>query len=502
MNKKFFAALASATMAFTASGSIAVFADDFVEENTPSVEPGDLIPVSKEVVWNEDNFGALVELQGDHTVFPGLNTSVKLNKGEKVKTDDLKKVTTINLSGLKGEIKGLEYFTGLTSFDDTGVAEFKNKSLDFSANTALKTLTVTKAPELAEIKLPKADKDEVYHLTTLNLEGTKLTALDLSKQEALKDLTVKNSKLGKLDLSKLTLNNVEVKGNRNLEEVVLNNGKKGRETEFTKLDLSDNALETVNLDYVNVKTSLNLSNNHIGALDLSNTISAQAPNLNGQTFYVSENAANVKLTEAFPELKVWNVTSNDFNKDTGVLTLKDNGSTTYTYSVAYNNGSKAVAANMSVTLTAANPMHRLYNPNSGEHFYTADVKEKEALVTLGWQDEGYGWVAAKTPSDDATKAAKAVYRLYNPNAGDHHYTMNENEVKTLVAYGWKDEGTGWYSTVAKGANKGANDIEVYRQYNPFANGAGSHNYTTDKAENDYLVSLGWTPEGTAWYAHR
>ena len=34
MNKKFFAALASATMAFTASGSIAVFADDFVEENT------------------------------------------------------------------------------------------------------------------------------------------------------------------------------------------------------------------------------------------------------------------------------------------------------------------------------------------------------------------------------------------------------------------------------------------------------------------------------------
>ncbi len=34
MNKKFFAALASATMAFTASGSIAVFADDFVEEGS------------------------------------------------------------------------------------------------------------------------------------------------------------------------------------------------------------------------------------------------------------------------------------------------------------------------------------------------------------------------------------------------------------------------------------------------------------------------------------
>ena len=33
MNKKFFAALASATMAFTASGAIAVFADDFVIES-------------------------------------------------------------------------------------------------------------------------------------------------------------------------------------------------------------------------------------------------------------------------------------------------------------------------------------------------------------------------------------------------------------------------------------------------------------------------------------
>ena len=502
MNKKFFAALASATMAFTASGSIAVFADDFVEENTPSIDAGDLKPIPTEVVWNEANFGGLVK-KGTLT-FNSEFTAPEEN--EKIETSKLAAVTTIKLGAtFEGEVKGLEYFTKLTSFDDTAVTSAKkvtNEVLDFSANTALTSITVKNAKELAEIKLPKADKDEVYHLTTLNLEGTKLTALDLSKQEALKDLTVKNSKLGKLDLSKLTLNNVEVKGNRNLEEVVLNNGKKGRETEFTKLDLSDNALETVNLDYINVKTSLNLSNNHIGALDLSNTISAQAPNLNGQTFYVSENAANVKLTEAFPELKVWNVTSNDFNKDTGVLTLKDNGSTTYTYSVAYNNGSKAVAANMSVTLTAANPMHRLYNPNSGEHFYTADVKEKEALVTLGWQDEGYGWVAAKTPSDDATKAAKAVYRLYNPNAGDHHYTMNENEVKTLVAYGWKDEGTGWYSTVAKGANKGANDIEVYRQYNPFANGAGSHNYTTDKAENDYLVSLGWTPEGTAWYAHR
>lgn len=28
-------------------------------------------------------------------------------------------------------------------------------------------------------------------------------------------------------------------------------------------------------------------------------------------------------------------------------------------------------------------MHRLYNPNSGEHFYTGDVSEKNGLITEG-----------------------------------------------------------------------------------------------------------------------
>ena len=490
MNKKFFAALASATMAFTASGSIAVFADDFVEENTPSVEPGDLIPVSKEVVWNEDNFGALVELQGDHTVFPGLNTSVKLNKGEKVKTDDLKKVTTINLSGLKGEIKGLEYFTGLTSFDDTGVAEFKNKSLDFSANTALTEIKITKAADLAEITLPEADADENYHLTTLDLEGTALTDLDLSKQEKLTDLTVKNSKLGKLDLSALTLNNVTVTGNYNLAEVALNNGRKGNYKKITTLDLSNNSLETVNLDYIEVGT-LNLSNNHIGALDLSKT-KATTSDLRNQTFYVSEQAKNVNLKEAISGLKATKVDAENYDEETGVLTL--NGKTgTYSYNTGLNNA-KDTTDDLTVTLTAANPMNRLYNPNSGEHFYTANIKEKEALVALGWKDEGYGWVAPSTDSND-DKKGNPVFRLYNPNAGDHHYTMSDTEVKTLVAYGWKDEGTGWYS-----ASNDADKVTVYRQYNPYANGAGSHNYTTNKAENDYLVSLGWVYEGAAWTA--
>lgn len=40
-------------------------------------------------------------------------------------------------------------------------------------------------------------------------------------------------------------------------------------------------------------------------------------------------------------------------------------------------------------------MHRLYNPNSGEHFYTANTKKRDALVSRGWREEGIGWYGLK-----------------------------------------------------------------------------------------------------------
>jgi GH25 family lysozyme M1 (1,4-beta-N-acetylmuramidase) len=130
-------------------------------------------------------------------------------------------------------------------------------------------------------------------------------------------------------------------------------------------------------------------------------------------------------------------------------------------------------------------MYRFYNPNTGEHFYTANTHEGQALVTAGWQYEGVGWVALRSGT--------AVYRLYNPNAGDHHYTTNAAERDMLVALGWRYEGIGWYS-----ATKSAG-VSVYREYNPNAK-SGAHNFTTSSAENANLVKAGWRYEGIAWYA--
>lgn len=56
-----------------------------------------------------------------------------------------------------------------------------------------------------------------------------------------------------------------------------------------------------------------------------------------------------------------------------------------------------------------------------------------------------------------------MYRLFNPNSGEHFYTRNTGERDDLRKIGWNYEGIGWYSY------KGANGIPVSRLYNKKVN---------------------------------
>lgn len=128
-----------------------------------------------------------------------------------------------------------------------------------------------------------------------------------------------------------------------------------------------------------------------------------------------------------------------------------------------------------------NAMYRLYNPNSGEHFYTASAAERDNVKKAGWRYEGIGW--------QAPKSGTPVYRLYNPNAGDHHYTPHAYEKNDLIKKGWRYEGISWYSGGSK---------PLYRLYNPNAK-AGSHHYTLLQSERNNLIKQGWRNEGIGWY---
>ncbi len=131
-------------------------------------------------------------------------------------------------------------------------------------------------------------------------------------------------------------------------------------------------------------------------------------------------------------------------------------------------------------------MYRLHNPNSGEHFYTGSLEELENLKNEGWIHEGNGFevpVLSDTP----------VYRLYNPNAGDHHYTASAEEKDNLVNAGWKFEGIAWYS-----APIDCNPL--YRLNNPNAS-SGAHHYTMSEEERDNLINAGWNLEGIGWFGY-
>lgn len=132
-----------------------------------------------------------------------------------------------------------------------------------------------------------------------------------------------------------------------------------------------------------------------------------------------------------------------------------------------------------ISATDATPgaVYRVFNPNTGWHHYTSSLGEKKHLVSLGWKDEGIAWEAGHN---------EPVYRLYNPNSGRHFFTTNVAEHNHLVYLGWKSEGVAFHS---------GDNLNVYRLYNP---NTGEHFYTTNHLERRHLVYLGWRDEGVAF----
>ena len=144
---------------------------------------------------------------------------------------------------------------------------------------------------------------------------------------------------------------------------------------------------------------------------------------NAKTAYDRAKAAadawnNVMFTVSFDTAGGSKVASQKVGEGAKASRPADPTRSGYSFDGWYKGGSKydfstPVTADMTLTAhwkaapvvrTAA--MHRLYNPYTGEHFYTADTTERDHLTGLGWRYEGVGW---KAPA----KSSTPVYRLYN-----------------------------------------------------------------------------------------
>ena len=130
---------------------------------------------------------------------------------------------------------------------------------------------------------------------------------------------------------------------------------------------------------------------------------------------------------------------------------------------------------------------RVYNPNSGRHHLTINRDEIDFLMGLGWRYEGIAFTANTSGTDSL-----AVYRLYNPYSGEHFFTWSPSEKAELVYRGWIDEGICWYSDSKK-------SVPVFRFYNP---NASDHHFTINQTEISKLVVAGWKNEGIAFYAEK
>lgn len=135
---------------------------------------------------------------------------------------------------------------------------------------------------------------------------------------------------------------------------------------------------------------------------------------------------------------------------------------------------------LQVVYNGGGDVYRLYNPNAGMHFYTLSENERGGLIAAGWNDEGVAWTAPKS-------AEIAVYRMYNPGNGDHLYTQDFNNCCDLQEAGWVYEGVPFFTNV--------DGTPVFRLYNP---NSGEHFYTAREAERNELQYQGWDYEGVAF----
>ncbi len=144
-----------------------------------------------------------------------------------------------------------------------------------------------------------------------------------------------------------------------------------------------------------------------------------------------------------------------------------------------------------ISVVQEGSVFRMYNPNTGEHFYTKSETECDQLVKAGWNHEDdQDFTVVDAGDDDAIP----VYRLYNPNDGGmHFYTENASETRGLSKVGWIYEGISHY-VYKKTSTKGA--IQ-YRLYNPNSSN-GAHHWTSDVDEWSFLKSIGWNDEGPCW----
>ncbi|MEM8722594.1 MAG: hypothetical protein AAGE84_25445 [Cyanobacteria bacterium P01_G01_bin.39] len=146
--------------------------------------------------------------------------------------------------------------------------------------------------------------------------------------------------------------------------------------------------------------------------------------------------------------------------------------------------------------TGETTVFRFFDPTAGGHFYTVDEDEKDFVRDNldNYLFEGATYQAVSTITDDG---AEEVYRLFNPSTGVHLYTTNEVErdfiIDNLDNFDYEGAKFYAYDSQVEGS------LPVYRFYEPTL---GVHFYTPSEVEKDNVIDNldNYNFEGVAYYA--
>jgi uncharacterized delta-60 repeat protein len=150
----------------------------------------------------------------------------------------------------------------------------------------------------------------------------------------------------------------------------------------------------------------------------------------------------------------------------------------------------------------ATPFYRAYNPTADYHFFTTSQGEFRNAVQNGYRDEAAGNTGFAL-LNSAAPGATALYRLYNLQTGRHYYTANAAERDALVALnpppptgpdtrtmGWRYETIEGYIFTAAAPDA----VPIFRLYNQRT---GTHLYTENAATKEAILSQ----NPGVWFEH-
>ncbi len=493
--------------------------------------------------YANDNANGDVKIKIDDTHFPDpkfkecvSDRSIDRNGDGYLNKEELDKVTEITVCDAHSSLQGIEYFKNLIKLT---CCECYLTGLDLSKNTKLEqleceksyltSLDVSKNKKLTELcvwngNLKSLDVRNNTELTVLNCGGNQLTKLDVSNNKKLTYLNCLGNKLTKLDVS--------------------NN------TELTKLECNDNQLTKLDVSKNKKLTELTCHWNKLTNLDLgNNTNYVPCYGINQRyDITVDKNTRKFKYSDfpgRFDKAKVASLVGATLGDDGLTVNSNNPSEVTYDYEVnsndkmqvelkvsyfdpthvkkmvvkeqptklSYTAGEKLDLSGLVVTLTDNQGGEKNVTPAEfGTFNITAKPENKETLTLAnngkpvnlskqGVRDAVTKKLTVKAASasagaeyiaeSEAADATTTLYRLYNPYTHEHLFTTDAAEKDNLVSLGWNFEGIP--GKVYMHGEKGG----VYRLYNPTT---GEHHYTTKEDEVATCVKAGWKNEGVKFFS--